>query len=237
MIYRTIINGIDVEAVFPDEDIRKKYIPFLKMLTERQQEKGERLLVMLAAPPGAGKTTLLSFLRKLSEETPGITPITTIGMDGFHRYQDYLCSHTTVRNGKEILMVDVKGAPETFDLDKLRTAVQKIASGKELGWPSYNRMTHNPQEEAITINGDIVLLEGNYLLLEMNGWSELKEYADITVKLTADKELLRKRLIQRHQESGKTYEHAVAFVDSSDMVNAVLCLEHSAEADVQWTVK
>ena len=236
MIYKTIINGINVEAEFSDEDIREKYIPFLKMLTEKQKAKGKRLLVMLAAPPGAGKTTLLSFLKKLSEETLGITPVTTIGMDGFHRYQEYLCSHTTLRDGKEVLMVKVKGAPETFDLEKLLKAVKDIASGKEIGWPSYNRMTHNPQENAISITGDIVLLEGNYLLLEMDGWTELKEYADVTVKLTADKELLRNRLIIRHQESGKAYDAAVTFVDSSDMVNAALCLEHSTKADIEWKV-
>ncbi|WP_256374471.1 hypothetical protein [Butyrivibrio sp. MC2021] len=43
-------------------------MPLLKRLTATQKEKGERVLVMLAATPGAGKSTLCSFLEELSRE-------------------------------------------------------------------------------------------------------------------------------------------------------------------------
>ena len=36
-------------------------------------------------------------------------------------------------------------------------------------------------EDAVTIDADIVLLEGNYLLLDMEGWRELSEYAIYTL--------------------------------------------------------
>lgn len=32
-----------------------------------------------------------------------------LGMDGFHRRQEYLKSHTMMVDGKEVVMVDVKG--------------------------------------------------------------------------------------------------------------------------------
>ena len=53
----------------------------------------------------------------------------------------------------------------TFDLDRLTGAVKKAAAGETMGWPVYDRMLHNPVEDAVQVDGSIVLLEGNYLLL------------------------------------------------------------------------
>lgn len=237
MVYITNINGIDVRAEFTDDDIKGRYIPFLRELSEKQKIKNKRLLVMLAAPPGCGKTTLLQFLKKLSEETEGITPVTVIGMDGFHRYQEYLCSHTAIVRGEKVPLVRIKGAPITFDLEKLKDAVKRVAGGEDVGWPYYDRMTHNPKENAIHVTGDIVILEGNYLLLEKDGWKELRNYADVTVKMTADEEFLRKRLIERHHKSGKALSDAAAFVDFSDMENVKICLNGSGKADIEWKIK
>ena len=111
MQYQIDINGIMVDARYSRQSVEEIFLPLLRRLTALQAEKGSRILVMLAAPPGAGKSTLASFLRHLSLTEPGLTPVTVIGMDGFHRYQDYLTTHTTVRDGEEILMVKIKGAP------------------------------------------------------------------------------------------------------------------------------
>jgi hypothetical protein len=233
MKYQTEINGIAVEAEYSSAAIETIFLPLLRELTRQQKEKNRRIFVVLAAPPGAGKSTLLDFLQYLSENTEGITPITTIGMDGFHHYQDYLLTHTTVRNGEEISMVKVKGAPETFDLDLLLERVRLVASGAECGWPLYNRMKHNPQEDAIQVTGDIVLLEGNYLLLDQPGWAKIKNYSDFSIKLTADEDLLKNRLLERKRKSGATPEEAEKFVEFSDMANVRTCLNHSTKADLE----
>jgi hypothetical protein len=236
MKYRTEINGIDVEAEYSEAVIADILVPLLEKLTKMQREKNRRILAVLAAPPGAGKSTLLSFLNDLSTRTEGITPVTTIGMDGFHHYQEYLLSHTTIRNGEEIPLVKIKGAPETFDLDRLLGRIKKIASGESCGWPEYNRMKHNPEEDVILVDGKIVLLEGNYLLLDEPGWSEIKKYADYSIKLTADENTLKRRLIDRKQKSGVSLEEAETFVEFSDMVNVRTCLNHSMSADMELYV-
>lgn len=232
MNYDVNINGIDVHAHYSDKSIKDIYIPLLKKVEAIQSQKGRRVLVMVAAPPGAGKSTLLSFLKYLSENTEGIRPITTIGMDGFHRYQDYLLSHTAIRDGKEIQMVKIKGAPVTFDNDLLRERIIRVAKGEECGWPEYDRMGHNPIEDAIKVSGDIVFLEGNYLLLKEEGWNDLSEYADLTIKIDADIDMLRSRLIERKILSGADETSAKAFVESSDLYNARLCINNSQQADV-----
>ena len=51
----------------------------------------------LVGPRGVGKTTLAMFLQMLSETTEGLKKVTAIGIDGFHHYETYLNTHTTVR--------------------------------------------------------------------------------------------------------------------------------------------
>ncbi len=234
--YKININGLDVDAHYSEENVNTIFIPLLKQLTGLQKEKGNRILVMLAAPPGAGKSTLVSFLEKLSKETTGVTQLQAIGMDGFHRRQEYLTSHTTIRDGKEIKMVEIKGSPETFDLPLLTERIQRVAAGENCGWPIYDRTLHNPVDNVITITADIVLLEGNYLLLEEQGWRELSDYADYTISLTAGESHLRGRLIERKAASGNSQEAATAFVDYSDMANVRICLEKTKRADLTLEV-
>ena len=230
-IFEKNINGIDVKATYSAASINEIFLPLLKRLTATQKEKGERVLVMLAAPPGAGKSTLCSFLEELSWEHEDLCNVQAIGMDGFHRRQEYLLSHTTERDGKTIKMVEIKGAPVTFDIEKLTEAVKRVASGENCGWPSYDRHLHNPVEDAIMVTGDIVILEGNYLLLDEPGWRHLREYADYTIMITAKEDFLRSRLIDRKAKSGNSIEKATEFVDYSDMANVRICLNNSMEAN------
>ena len=236
MDHTVMINGIRVDARYSEEAAEGIFVPLLEKLTAMQKAAGRRILVMLAAPPGAGKSTLASFLERLSRERPGLEPLQVIGMDGFHRRQEYLLEHTALRDGQEIRMVEIKGAPVTFDLEKLTESVRRVAAGEKCGWPVYDRLLHNPVEDAITVDGEIVLLEGNYLLLDEDGWRDLKRYADYTVSVTADENMLRERLIDRKKKTGAAEEAAVRFVDFSDMPNARLCLEKTVPADLRLRI-
>ena len=231
--HHILINGIEVAARYSDRAVDGIFVPLLEKLTGMQRAAGRRILVLLAAPPGAGKSTLASFLERMSRERAGLCPVQAVGMDGFHRRQEYLLSHTTERDGKTIRMVEVKGAPVTFDLEKLLSAVRRVAAGETCGWPVYDRLLHNPVEDALTVDGEIVLLEGNYLLLDEEGWRDLAAYADYTVSVSAGEELLRDRLIDRKIHTGVAEDAAVRFVDYSDMPNVRLCLAKSVPADLR----
>ena len=234
--YKLIVNGLNVYAHYTDSNIKDIFKPLLKRLTKLQKEKSKRILVILAAPPGTGKSTICTYLEKLSKENKEFTNIQCIGMDGFHYQQDYLDSHYTIRNGKEILMAKIKGGPETFDLPLLSERIKKIASGENCLWPIYDRKIHNPVDNVINITSDIILLEGNYLLLKENGWNELEKYADYTILLKPNENILRKRLIDRKVAGGKSIEEATSFVDFSDMVNVKTCLEKSKKGDLTLEV-
>ena len=232
MEYKVKINGIDFTASFSKEDVDGIYVPLLKRLSSIHRKKGSRVIMMLAAPPGAGKSTLASFLAHLAKEVLPDKKVQAIGMDGFHLPQDYLLSHSVELDGRQVQMVDIKGAPVTFDLTNLTEKIKEVADGAVCKWPGYDRLLHNPIKDAITVDGDIIIIEGNYLLLDMDGWRDLKKYADYTAFIYRGEELLRERLIDRKVASGKTELQAEKFVDFSDMANVRLCLSKSVSADL-----
>ncbi|MBR3017322.1 MAG: nucleoside/nucleotide kinase family protein [Clostridia bacterium] len=236
MEHRVTMNGIEVTARYSERAVDGIFLPLLKTLAAMRRAKGKRLLMMLAAPPGAGKSTLASFLERLAWDSRLPETVQAIGMDGFHRRQDYLLSHCIKRDGKQIPMVEIKGAPITFDLGRLTDSVKRVAAGENIGWPVYDRLLHNPVENALCADGSIILLEGNYLLLNEDGWRDLAAYADYTVSVRADEQLLRTRLIERRMKTGVEENAAVRFVDFSDMPNVRACLEKSMPANLQLRI-
>lgn len=129
--------------------------------------------------------------------------------------------------------VKIKGAPITFDLEKFKDKIKELKTNDVCKWPIYDRMAHNPIEDALNVDGDIVILEGNYLLLDMDGWRDLKDNADYTICLSADEKLLRERLIERKMMTGVDRENTVKFVDFSDMANVRLCVNKTMKADLE----
>jgi len=231
------IAGIPTEAQFAEDNVRGIFLPLLRKLTDMQRRKGNRLLIMLAAPPGAGKSTLVAFLQKLSASTPEICPLTAISMDGFHHRQTYLLAHTVERNGETIPMTQIKGAPITFDLELLRQSLSLVAAGKRCHWPGYDRRIHDPVPDALQVDGDLVLLEGNYLLLDEIGWCDLRGFADYTISIEADPDVLRERLINRHIAGGLSRAEAIRKAENSDMANVRLCLEKQMPADLRLRLR
>lgn len=226
------INGLTIEANYPDETVETIFLPLLAGLGRMQRELGRRLIVFLAAPPATGKSTLVKFLTELAEERPELTPVTAVGMDGFHHYQEYLLSHTIVRDGKELPMTHVKGAPISYDLAAFKERLSQVRTRQKCPWPEYSGKLHDPVDGAVLIEGDIVLIEGNYLLLDEEGWRELKAYADYTIRILAQEQNVRDRLLWRRVSNGVAREEAEYMVEGSDLPNVRLCMERSMEGDV-----
>lgn len=223
------INGFDLTAAYPDETVKTVLLPLLRELTERQKKANRRLILLLAAPPGTGKSTLAAVLEELSRREDGLTPVQSLGMDGFHHHQDYLLSHTTVRSGQEISMAKIKGMPETFDAEKLRRTLLAAQNGPTR-WPVYDRRIHDVVEDAVEVTESILIVEGNWLLLDRPVWRDLPR--DMTVFIGASEDQLRERLIARKMRGGLSREEAEAFYDHTDGPNIRLCMAESLPADL-----
>jgi putative kinase len=230
--YKFLVNSLEVNANYYEEDIENIFIPLLKQLTIMKKNKVGRLLVYLAASPGVGKSTLSSFLEFLSRNNENIKEIQAIGLDGFHYHQQYIKNHKVTVDGKEVPMAEVKGCPETFDLVKLKSKI-KALKDENVMWPIYDRNLHDVVEDQILVTKDIILIEGNWLLLNEDGWSDLKEYCDYSIFIKAEEAMLKDRLIQRKMKGGMSQEEAIKFYKKSDSKNVKRVLNNCLKADLQ----
>ena len=231
--YEVEVNGLKQNLKFSDEAVENIFKPFLRKLSELKEITGRKIVAFIAAPPATGKSSLILFLEKLSRENIEFSPIRALGMDGFHYKNDYLNSNKIQRDGKEIFLKEIKGAPETFDVDTLQTKIREVRQ-EGTDWNIYDRNIHDVVENAFSVEDEIILIEGNYLLLKDPRWTNIRALADYTVFITADAEFLKNRLIERKVQGGKSREEAEKFYYASDSKNVEQILNNSAHANETW---
>ena len=223
------VNGLDIQAEFDSRDRERVFLPLLHHLTDLQRSLNRRIVVFLAAPPAAGKSTLCLYLEQLSRTEPGLIPVQSVGIDGFHYRQDYLDSHTIVRDKQTIPLARIKGAPESYDVEKLHTLLMRVNEDGQR-WPLYDRRIHNPVEGAVELREQILILEGNWLLLDEEPWRSLT--CDYSVFLRAGDERQLERIVRRKMLGGFDEATAREFVRSNDAPNIARCMAHSRRGDL-----
>ena len=181
-----------------------------------------RRLVGLAGAPGAGKSTLAAALARLADIEVAVVP-----MDGFH-----LADVELRRQG----LLDRKGAPETFDAGGYAALLGRLRhpAAATVYAPGFDRTIEQPLAGAIAIGSDVevVVTEGNYLLLDTVPWPAVRAALDQVWFVQTKPELRRHRLVARHVASGKTEQEARHWVAQVDEPNAALVAESHQRADL-----
>lgn len=224
-----LVNGLPVRAEFSIADTEHIYLPLLRRLSAMHREAQRPIVAFLAAPPAAGKSTLCCYLEMLSRSHSGLTPIQAVGIDGFHYPQAYLNNHKVVRNGQALPLAKIKGAPETYDVAKLHSCLQALGT-PGLRWPQYDRRIHDPVEGALAIDAHILLVEGNWLLLDEAPWNQLR--CDYSIFLRAGDPRQLERIVQRKILGGFDEQTAREAIQNNDWPNIQRCLAHSRRADL-----
>lgn len=181
-----------------------------------------RYLLGITGAPGAGKSTFADAeSRRLAAEG---TPTAVLPMDGFHLPQSEL-----VRLGRR----DRMGAPDTFDVVGFVAALERLRRPGAVSAPGFDRTVEEPVPDAIVIGAGIrtVIVEGNYLLHDRDGWERVRPLLDRVIFLAPDDRLRRERLIARHIAFGKTPAEAEVWVARSDDPNAALVAATAHRAD------
>ncbi|MDX5376751.1 MAG: nucleoside triphosphate hydrolase [Halomonas sp.] len=190
-------------------------------------ENRKRFIVALAGPPGAGKSFLSEWLcRELNERVPGIAAV--VPMDGYHLDNAIL---------EPLGQLSIKGAPETFDPDGLKHDLERIRrADRSVAVPVFDRPLDLARAggRLITLEHRLVIVEGNYLLLDRDPWRELHPLFDMTLLLEVADEVLEARLIQRWLGMGQEQEGAVDKARNKDMLNARLIKRESIAPDLYW---
>lgn len=233
LTYNMEVNGLWQEVKFSTTAIEEIFMPFLHELTDLKLTLDRKVIAYLVAPPGTGKSVLGQFLEKLSRERSEVDNIRALSMDGFHYTTAYMNITNVERDDEQVLMRDIKGAPETFDVDLLIDKIRELRQDST-NWNVYDRRIHDVLPDYFSVDDDIILIEGNYLLLKDTGWTNVRVLADYSVFIDAEPNLLRERLINRKVMGGTSREDAEKFFDFSDSRNIERVLKNSARADETW---
>jgi pantothenate kinase len=187
---------------------------------KRCEQGQERVLVGIAGPPGSGKST---FADELAEGLN--TPAAVLPMDGFHLDNAVLRSKGIFHR---------KGAPETFDSAGFVGLVRKLRGEGSVSYPTFDRPSDCVVSDggAISATNRVVLIEGNYLLLQTSPWSDLADLFDLTVYLEVPREVLKTRLVSRWETHGMGAAAALKRAEGNDMINVDLVQNNSRTADL-----
>ncbi|RNI24931.1 nucleoside/nucleotide kinase family protein [Flexivirga caeni] len=198
-------------------------LAFLTQRAERLIAQDGRRLLAIAGAPGAGKSTLAAaLLAALPQGSAALVP-----QDGFHLADNVLT---------DLSLRDRKGAPETFDASGFHALLQRLSHNTEpvVYAPQFHRELEAAVAGAIGVPAEtpLVVVEGNYLLLDDEPWAANHNLFDEAWFLTVDDVTRRERLIRRHQNFGKSSQDAVSWTMGSDERNAALVRSSASFADL-----
>lgn len=183
---------------------------FLARIDALLASGGRRLLGLVGAP-GAGKSTLA---QALLEAFPGTAQV--VPMDGYH-----LANAELARLGR----AGRKGAPDTFDADGYVALLQRLRAQRDdeiVYAPEFRREIEEPIAGAIAVlpGTQLVIAEGNYLLLDEGPWAKVAALLDDSWYVDIDPSLRQERLVARHVHFGRSAEAAADWVQHTDEPNA-----------------
>ncbi|HWD14639.1 nucleoside/nucleotide kinase family protein [Pseudochrobactrum sp. sp1633] len=184
-----------------------------------------RLIVAIAGAPAAGKSTLAEELCHDINRLSAAQPSIVVPMDGFH-YDNAILDARGYRARK--------GAPHTFDADGFKALLARLKNEDgDIAIPVFDRAMDLARAGAamVTAQHQILLVEGNYLLLDQPVWRDLRQYFDLSIFLQVPFSTLEQRLIQRWLDYGADEHAARTRALANDIPNAQTVVEQSQPAD------
>jgi pantothenate kinase len=192
-----------------------------------------RLMVAVAGPPGSGKTAFATILVAVVNAEAGENVAVLVGLDGWHYPNDYLETHYVERDGESVALRRIKGSPETFDAPAAFASLSEIRQGGAISFPIYSRELHDPVSGgAVDASHRIVVVEGNFLLLDETPWSGFRRLFDVCMFISASSRVLVEGLRERHLRGGRTLEAAERQIHEIDLPNAARVASGAAHAHV-----
>ena len=195
-----------------------KIINFIK-----EKSKNKKTFVGIVGAPCSGKSTISKQLIKILNKDSNIASL--LSMDGFH-YDNKILKNKN--------MLDKKGSYKSFDVIGFLSCIKVLKQAKyNISVPIFDRKKDITiaNTKIIKKNTKIVLIEGNYLLLNKKYWQKISSFLDISIFLDVDMKTLKQRAINRWIYYGLKQKEAKKRVINNDMKNTKIMRKYSKKAN------
>ncbi len=205
-------------------EIDKLAVELLETLSNSPDRS--RYFLGITGCPAAGKSVLAKKLTDEINSCTGDDMAAVVPMDGFHLPNNILEKRGLIKS---------KGAPETFDADSFVELINRLHEfpDQSIMCPAYDRRTHDPVENAITIQpgNRLIIVEGNYLLLSVSPWNTIHTKMNEVWYIDAPLKTAKERLFHRHISGGASKDEAERKVALVDLPNVELIKKTCSLAD------
>jgi pantothenate kinase len=179
LLLQTTLNATWMEDAY--DALAERAIKNMKSGTS----KDARYIIGVAGPPGSGKSTLAREVCHLINLKSDSEIAINVPMDGFHYYKREL---DQMPNPAEAYAR--RGAHWTFDAMAFVRCLKevKFGVGKTFSAPSFDHGVGDPKPDAIKVlpQHKIVISEGNYLLVDLEPWSQLWQEEETELPVILD---------------------------------------------------
>ena len=187
---------------------------------------GKRSIVALAGAPASGKSTLaVKIVEILNKDRQ--RKAACLQMDGYHLGNIIL---------RDMGRLKYKGAPDTFDVAGLASMLCRLRGTQtsNVYVPIFDRNieTACAATGVIPASTDIIVVEGNYLLVDTKPWDCLRAFFDLRVLLRVPEADLRQRLIKRWETYGLSANQIVEKIEDNDLPNGRFVIANSKNPDM-----
>jgi pantothenate kinase len=185
-----------------------------------------RFLLGITGPPAAGKSTFATVLGEAINELVGWTAAVAVSMDGFHLPNAILESRG---------LRAIKGMPVTFDAVAFLALLMQLRQDppNSVWCPIFDRTLDEAVAHSLEVPAwaRIIIVEGNYLLLDDPPWNQVRPLFDQIWYLDVPMNVMIQRLLERHIAGGRTEREAMDKIVGTDLENARLIARTRAFAD------
>ncbi|KAK9839948.1 hypothetical protein WJX74_000964 [Apatococcus lobatus] len=189
------------------------------------QSAASRWVIGISGVPGSGKSTIAKAVAAhLNELQKDQHFAVAVGMDGFHYTRAQLDGMEDPEEAHA-----KRGAHWTFNGPSFVKAISELKQAVHSKLPSFDHNVKDPVEDDIEVleHHQVVIVEGNYLHLDLDPWNQLASLWDDSWYLDCDMEVAMQRVFDRFLTMGLCSHEAQHRLDDNDSRNAELIASYA----------
>ncbi|MFS1663695.1 type I pantothenate kinase [Streptococcus sp. zg-JUN1979] len=186
-VYLPLISLIDIYKRAKDN------LAFSKSIFLKKEQSPTPFIIGISGSVAVGKSTTSRLLQLLLARTFSHSHVELVTTDGFLYPNAYL---------KEHQLLNRKGFPESYDMERLLSFLEAVKNGQESRIPRYSHKIYDiiPNDFQTISSPDFLIVEGiNVFQNQQNNHLYISDYFDFSIYIDADSKLIESWYLERFE--------------------------------------